>query len=157
MSKFTQYLFIGAIIICIAVTLYLLVWWQKDIDVVIDPTDETTVAQGKVIYAKHCASCHGKELEGQQNWKQRLPSGRLPAPPHDSTGHTWHHPDKLLFKMTKFGPASLLPDGQYQSDMPGFKEVLSDEEIIASLAYIKSTWPIVVQKRHDEINVRTKR
>ena len=29
----------------------------------------------------------------------------------------------------------------YESDMPAFEGILSDDEIVAVLAYIKSTWP----------------
>ena len=54
----------------------------------IDPTNPTLVAEGRIIYEQHCAACHGKYLEGQSNWRTRLPTGRLPAPPHDASGHT---------------------------------------------------------------------
>ncbi|MGJ3263500.1 MAG: c-type cytochrome [Salinarimonas sp.] len=97
------------------------------------------VAQGRTVYAAYCASCHGVDLEGQPNWMERLPSGRLPAPPHDETGHTWHHSDRQLVAIIEHGPGALLPG--YESDMPGFADVLSDEEIEAVLAFIKSTWP----------------
>ena len=99
-----------------------------------------TVALGKTVYAEHCASCHGAKLEGQRDWKSPLPSGRMPAPPHDASGHTWHHPDGVLFRITKEGPAAVVGGG-YESDMPGFGNVLTDEEIRAVLAFIKSTWP----------------
>lgn len=107
-----------------------------------DPEDARQVALGRGIYAKHCAACHGVNLEGQPNWQDRLSSGRMPAPPHDATGHTWHHPDSALFGITKEGlsPGKYAPRG-YQSDMPAFGGVLTDEEIWAVLAYIKSTWP----------------
>ncbi len=99
-----------------------------------------TVALGKTLYAMHCATCHGADLEGQRDWKSPLPSGRMPAPPHDASGHTWHHADDVLFRITKVGPAAVV-DGGYKSDMPGFGSVMSDEEIRAVLAFIKSTWP----------------
>ena len=118
--------------------------------VVIPYTDSEAVALGKRVYDEACASCHGAELEGQKNWRQRLPNGRMPAPPHDESGHTWHHVDQQLFELTKYGVEPFAPDG-YESDMPGFKDILSDEEILASLAYIKSTWPPSVQKRHDSM------
>lgn len=98
------------------------------------------LAQGRKVYADQCASCHGAELEGQPDWKMLLPSGRLPAPPHDASGHTWHHPDDVLFRIAKEGTAAIVGGG-YESDMPGFGDVLSDAEIRAVLAYIKSTWP----------------
>lgn len=94
---------------------------------------------GSQIYLDHCASCHGANLEGQPNWKQRLPTGRLPAPPHDATGHTWHHSNRQLFRIVKEGPAAMMPG--YETDMPGFGAVLDYGEIAAVLDYIKSTWP----------------
>jgi mono/diheme cytochrome c family protein len=106
------------------------------------PADERQqVALGRRIYERHCASCHGARLEGQPGWRNRLPSGRMPAPPHDDSGHTWHHPDAVLFGITKEGlvPGKYAPPG-YQSDMPAFGGVLSDAEIGAVLAYIKNTW-----------------
>ena len=115
------------------------------------PDDSVTVARGKLVYAEACAACHGTNLEGEANWRQRKADGRLPAPPHDASGHTWHHPDEQLFRVTKFGPGAAAGGG-YESDMPGFEGTLSDEEIVAALSYIKSRWPAEVQARHDEIN-----
>ncbi len=105
-----------------------------------DAGDRQQVALGAEVYKAHCASCHGAHLEGQPNWRQRKPDGRLPAPPHDYHGHTWRHPDKDLFGMVKKGIAAYAPPG-YQSDMMGFAGVLSDKEIWAVIAFIKSSWP----------------
>jgi mono/diheme cytochrome c family protein len=99
-----------------------------------------TVALGKTVYAERCAACHGVSLEGQRDWKSPLPSGRMRAPPHDASGHTGHHPDGVLFRITKEGPAAVVGGG-YRSDMPGFGDVLTDEQIRAVLAFIRSTWP----------------
>nr|WP_313415721.1 cytochrome c [Brevundimonas diminuta] len=99
-----------------------------------------TIDEGRAIYEVHCAACHGAELEGQPNWRSPLPLGRLPAPPHDASGHTWHHSDDVLFRIVKEGTAEIVGGG-YESDMPGFGDVLSDAEIRTVLAYIKSTWP----------------
>ncbi|UUX49590.1 cytochrome c [Nisaea acidiphila] len=115
------------------------------------PGDTGLVSDGKKVYATQCASCHGLGLQGQPNWRQRNADGRLPAPPHDPSGHTWHHPDEQLFSLTKFGPARIVGDG-YESDMPGYEGILSDREIIAVLSYIKSTWPADIRQRHDMIN-----
>lgn len=108
----------------------------------ISPGDAAQLARGKIIYDKNCASCHGAKLEGQPNWRQRLPNGRLPAPPHDVSGHTWHHPDQVLINIVKHGlvPGKTAPEG-YESDMPAYAGVLQDEDIVAVLAYIKSSWP----------------
>ena len=95
---------------------------------------------GERLYQENCASCHGANLEGQPDWRSRLPNGRLPAPPHDASGHTWHHTDRVLLDIVKRGTAAIVGNG-YESDMPGFKEVLTDEEITAIIDYIKTTWP----------------
>ncbi|MEE8371216.1 MAG: cytochrome c [Sphingomonadales bacterium] len=118
------------------------------------PDDRALVARGLQVYTQYCATCHGAGLEGQPNWKQRGPGGRLPAPPHDASGHTWHHPDAQLIALTKFGLAAMVPN--YQTDMPVYDGVLSDEEIIAVLSYIKSTWPADIRARHDQINANFK-
>ena len=98
------------------------------------------IAQGRQIYADQCAACHGADQEGQPDWRTPLASGRSPAPPHDESGHTWHHSDEVLFRIVKEGTAAVVGGG-YESDMPGFADVLSDAEIRAVLDYIKSTWP----------------
>ncbi|WP_127524501.1 cytochrome c [Mesorhizobium sp. Z1-4] len=103
------------------------------------PVTSEQIALGQEVYAQNCASCHGTSLEGQPNWKRRLENGRMPAPPHDESGHTWHHSDQDLFDMTKLGVGGVVEG--YESDMPAFGKILSDEEIAAVLAFIKSTWP----------------
>ena len=105
-----------------------------------DPGDAAAVAVGARVYAASCAQCHGAHLEGQPDWRTRKPDGRLPAPPQDYHGHTWRHPDRELFNIVKNGVAAYAPPG-YQTDMAGFAGVLSDQQIWAVLAYIKSTWP----------------
>jgi len=114
------------------------------------PNDQGQLALGGPIYAKRCASCHGADLEGQPNWRERKPDGKLPAPPHDPSGHTWHHPDQVLIGITRDGLKPYAPPG-YQSDMPAFAGVLSDEEIAAVIAYIKSTWPEEIRNRQAAI------
>ena len=119
-----------------------------------EPDNRKVVSRGEIIYSDNCASCHGANLEGEENWRQRKPDGRLPAPPHDETGHTWHHPDQQLFDITKYGLANLSGLSDYESDMPVYEDVLSDDEIIAVLSYIKSQWPREIRERHDEMNRR---
>jgi mono/diheme cytochrome c family protein len=116
-----------------------------------DADSAVLVALGRRVYAEQCAACHGRNLEGQANWRQRLADGTLPAPPHDASGHTWHHPDRLLFDYTKFGGQALMGPGG-KSAMPGFGGVLSDREIWAVLAYIKSTWPDDIRRMQTRQN-----
>lgn len=93
----------------------------------------------KPLYLEFCANCHVANLEGQPDWRQRLPNGRLPAPPQDATGHTWHHSDEQLFRIVKDGLAAIAPG--YQTDVPACAGVLDDAQIEAILDYIKGTWP----------------
>ncbi len=106
----------------------------------IDSTDADMIDRGSAIYQENCASCHGVNLEGQPNWIQRNADGTLPAPPHDATGHTWHHSDELLFELTKWGSTAVIGN-DYKSNMPGFSNTLDDDDIWAVLAYIESQWP----------------
>ncbi|HMO59011.1 MAG TPA: cytochrome c, partial [Roseiflexaceae bacterium] len=75
----------------------------------IDAADSQLVADGRIVYRAYCASCHGADLEGQPNWQQPNPDGSMPAPPHDVSGHTWHHNDATLFAITKYGGADPPP------------------------------------------------
>ena len=121
----------------------------------IDPSDQALVARGKDVYTNHCARCHGDRMQGQAEWRKRHSDGKLPAPPHDATGHTWHHPDDILIDIVKNGlvPGRTAPDG-YKSDMPSFAKMLSDADIIAALAYIKTAWPadILAQQRNMSVH-----
>lgn len=111
--------------------------------------DGRDIAKGKTLYADHCATCHGANLEGQPNWRTPNDDGVLPAPPHDETGHTWHHDNKLLFEYTKQGGAEALAKRGvtgFNSGMPKFTDVISDDEIWEILAYIQSTWSERIQE-----------
>ncbi len=113
--------------------------------------DAQIVAQGRTLYADYCAACHGADLQGEPNWRERDADGYLPAPPHDATGHTWHHPDRQLIDITRRGIEAVVGNG-YKSRMPGFADSLTDGQIIAILAYIKSTWPAPIIQRHNQLN-----
>ncbi|PKP68849.1 MAG: cytochrome C [Alphaproteobacteria bacterium HGW-Alphaproteobacteria-4] len=101
-----------------------------------------TVA-GAALYQANCAACHGANLEGAEDWQTPGADGRLPPPPHDESGHTWHHGDMLLFNYTELGGAEALARQgvAYDSGMPGFADTLTDAQIVDILAFIKSTWP----------------
>ena len=105
------------------------------------------IVAGERIYSEYCAACHGTNLEGQGDWRSPGPDGRLPAPPHDETGHTWHHGDQLLFDYTKLGGTALMAQRgvEFDSGMPGFEDQLTDAEIYDVLAFIKSTWSDRIQ------------
>lgn len=131
-----------------------LIWAQNGSDSnagLFDYSDAATVALGSNLYDTNCASCHGANLEGQDNWRTPNADGRAPAPPHDQSGHTWHHPDTQLFQIVKYGSAALVGNG-YESDMAGYEDMLSDDEIRAVMAYVKSTWPAEIIERHNAMN-----
>ena len=115
------------------------------------PSDPVYVKMGEKVYLEQCASCHGVNLEGQVGWQDTMVDGMRLAPPHDKSGHTWHHPDEMLFNLTKYGFKAMIND-DYKVIMPVYDGILSDEEIIASLSYIKSTWPDEVIEIHNKIN-----
>lgn len=102
-----------------------------------DPADEQLhLAQQN--YNKWCAHCHGWAGDGQpqttiENAEQR---GYHTVPRHDSQGHTWQHPNQILFETIKYGvqaPTNLYP-------MSPFAEQLSDDEIFGIIEYIKHWW-----------------
>jgi mono/diheme cytochrome c family protein len=120
------------------------------------PDDSRLTARGASIYAAQCASCHGANLQGQPNWRERGPDGLLPAPPHDASGHTWHHPDALLIRITRDGVAAVAGDPNYRTAMPIYRGLMSDEDIVAVLSWIKSRWPEDVRAKHDQINAQSR-
>ncbi|MBE1284471.1 MAG: c-type cytochrome [Rhodobacteraceae bacterium] len=111
--------------------------------------DDRDLITGQTLYAEQCASCHGTNLEGEPDWQTPKDSGVLPAPPHDETGHTWHHDNQLLFEYTRLGGEEALAARGvtgFVSGMPGFGDALTDDEIWNILAYIRSTWPKRIQE-----------
>lgn len=124
----------------------------------IAPSEGQAYIQGKALYDQFCASCHGVNMQGQFNWQQRMANGRLPAPPHDDSGHTWHHPDWQLIEMIKIGfVGGVNAPAGYESDMPGFESVLSDEQIELILAYIKTFWSPEILEAQKEISAQPHR
>jgi len=148
---------IGALGLGLVLALGIFLWLpESKISRSLMPDNTSVVSQGESLYRSHCAECHGINLEGQPNWRSRDGEGYLPAPPHDATGHTWHHADELLFKMTKEGIASIAGT-DYKTQMPAYAETLRDKEIVAVLSYIKSRWPKEIRKRHDRMNQAVRR
>ena len=107
---------------------------------------------GRSVYAQTCAVCHGATLQGQPDWQSGNPDGTYPAPPHDETGHTWHHGDAMLLDYIRRGGQAVLDDMgvAFTSGMPGFENNLTADEINAVLAYIKSTWPDSIRATQED-------
>lgn len=85
---------------------------------------ETLVAKGQPLYAQNCASCHG-----DAETSHPLAS----APPHTDAGHTWHHADRALVEW-------ILDGVPLATTMPKWRGQLTEEEVVAILAYIKTFW-----------------
>ncbi len=91
------------------------------------PTAHPLIERGAVLYQANCQSCHGGATGGK---------GTDIPPPHNANGHTWHHPDQQLTEIILDGFSfSVGPQ-----KMPAFKDKLSEEDVKAVLAYIKTWW-----------------
>lgn len=115
--------------------------------------DPAEIALGKTVYAQHCAVCHGANLEGAADWKIPNEDGSYKPPPHDETGHTWHHPDSVLLESIRLGASRLPEEFKGDNNMPEFEDVLSMAEITAVLNYIKSSWPAETRQYQWEATV----
>jgi mono/diheme cytochrome c family protein len=98
------------------------------------PIDADLVSVGESLYLQECAACHGADLSGAPDWKTPNDDGSYPPPPHDSTGHTWHHSDTTLIDLILNG------SGFEQSRMPEFAGRLSEDEVRAIIEFLKSEW-----------------
>lgn len=117
------------------------------------PLDPKQVELGRAVYQANCAQCHGANAEGQPFWLQRNPDGTLKAPPHDQTGHTWHHGDGLLFRIVRDG-GSIYETPGFKSNMPAFGDRLSSEDIKAVIAHFKSLWGPDERSFQEEVSQR---
>lgn len=107
------------------------------------PADD--IELGRSVYAQYCASCHGKDAEGAPAWQRPNALGELPAPPHNSDGHTWRHSDAELYEMIAKGWRD--PFNKSASlTMPAFEEQLRPEQINAVIAYLKTLWTVDQQQ-----------
>lgn len=92
-----------------------------------DPVNEVETARGQALYDMHCAQCHGGATGGQIS--------DIP-PPHNAEGHTWHHADCDLRRIVLEG----MPQREAFPEMPAFGDRLTEEEVDAILAHIKTWW-----------------
>jgi mono/diheme cytochrome c family protein len=113
--------------------------------------NDAAVLQGKELYARQCAACHGRNLEGQALWQLQDQYAHRRAPAHDASGHTWQHSDEDLFQMTKYGRFPGVPKTVH-SYMPAFEKRLTDQQILAVLAFIKARWPLGIRVSQSLLN-----
>ena len=86
------------------------------------------IAQGRDIFVKNCASCHGKNAQGQGNF------------PSLKAGHITHHsPQKILKQIAEGGKS-----------MPAFKEKLTKKERQSAFVYVHSLWSEKMKKHYQK-------
>lgn len=90
------------------------------------PGDAEKIRAGSQIYSQSCAGCHGDAASGR---------GAVPeAASHGPQGHTWHHPDQQLIEI-------VLGRLDYPGrKMPSFEGQLTEGQVEAVLAYLKTNW-----------------
>lgn len=95
--------------------------------------DPKAVKSGKMLYEKHCQTCHQKDGVGEKPipWGIRHPA-YIPAMPLNEASHAWHHSDEQLVKTIMNGIA--------KRNMPAWGHILSEKEAKDIVAYIKSLW-----------------
>ena len=141
MMKSRTYACISIVLIAYIASLGVYASKRQTVPQRLNSDDPSLVSAGKTVYASYCAACHGAQLEGQPDWRRPGPDGCLPAPPHDESGHTWHHPDDYLIHVVDKGiVAGVDRPPDYQGNMPAFGGVLGKADTVAVLSYIKSTW-----------------
>ena len=101
--------------------------------------DASQVVRGKQVYQANCARCHGENGVGDPNWKVPDKDLNYPPPPHDDTGHTWHHPDRVLYEAIRDGLRDPLRPNTPRR-MPAFGNTLTDADMRAVIVYFKSLW-----------------
>jgi mono/diheme cytochrome c family protein len=110
--------------------------------------DDLRITAGEVLYQQQCAVCHKADLSGEPGWMIPNDDGTLKPPPQDFTGHTWHHADQLLLEIVRDGTVSPI------AVMPTFGGILTDEEIVDILEFLKSRWGVEERAFQWEISWR---
>jgi len=97
--------------------------------------NQAVVEHGAELFQQNCAVCHGANAEGTSDWKKTDANGNYPPPPLDGSAHAWHHSIPQLARSIKEGGIKL------GGVMPPFADKLSDQDVLAVIAYFQSKWP----------------
>jgi mono/diheme cytochrome c family protein len=91
-------------------------------------SDSASIAEGKKIYGRYCASCHGPT--GKGDGAMALSGGT----PSNLTDETWDHgsTDGEIFVVVRDG---------LSSDMESYKDRLTEKQIWQVINYIRSIGP----------------
>jgi len=106
--------------------------------------NQAVVDYGAGLFQQNCAVCHGANAEGTSDWKKTDANGNYPPPPLDGSAHAWHHSIPQLVRSIKEGGIKL------GGVMPPFAEKLSDQDVLAVIAYFQSRWPDDIYTRWHE-------
>ena len=142
-------LLIGGVPLILLLGVYLNQQNSFPLDALSRTPSQIQLSQGRELFANNCSSCHGINGVGQN---PDSPKGGMSkdasylAPALNGNGHTWHHPDSVLFKTIKHG--SIASD----SSMRAFSGHLSDEEIVLVIQFFKSLWPESIRDNHAKLN-----
>lgn len=93
--------------------------------------DAALIERGAQLYDASCVRCHGGPTGGTIS--------DIP-PRHNAAGHTWHHPDCLLTRIILDGPPPRPGAGEDFPAMPAFRDQLSEDDVAAILALMRSWW-----------------
>jgi mono/diheme cytochrome c family protein len=114
-----------------------------------DPGDAGAVSHGRQVYAHNCAACHGDKLQGELQAGLDVPKGEKPATPLNGSGHSAHHSDADMFATVKGESADGGQPGPRR--MPRFGTTLTDDDVLAVIAYMKSRWPESIRQQHAQM------
>ncbi|MER9576542.1 cytochrome c [Mesorhizobium sp. M0189] len=95
------------------------------------PSAATEAAAGRRVYVEACSGCHGLNGEGTPHVAPAVTTNvslRLPS------AHN------LLVIVLDGLPARIYPHGEARQDMPGFRELLTDQEIVDLGNYLRVKW-----------------
>jgi len=92
------------------------------------PSDSASIEEGRKIYLRNCASCHGPSGKGDGSMAL---GGSTPA---DLTDEKWDHgsTDGEIFVVIRDGVSA---------DMEGYKDKLTEKQIWQVINYIRSIGP----------------
>lgn len=100
-----------------------------------NPQIEQQLLQGRKLFLKNCAVCHGIYAEGDPDWRRPDAQGKYPPPPLNGTGHAWHHPHAVLMDIIINGTA------KSGGKMPAWKDKLSESQVEYIILWFQSLWP----------------
>lgn len=112
--------------------------------------DFAAFMQGGSLFRKNCAQCHGNLAQGGPNWRQANSKGKMPPPPLNGTGHTWHHSKTALAQTIRNGTLHI------GGSMPPWRSTMTDKEIDMTIDWFQSRWSDEIYKAWQTRNPQPK-